>query len=83
MNVTGQKHEIVGARVLTIHWFISFPASSQLQSAYIAYRDRLNAYWEEKTQLSDIKFIPHNDKVGVEEGLLPLLGPVQSCILAC
>uniref|UniRef100_A0A915CRN7 Uncharacterized protein n=1 Tax=Ditylenchus dipsaci TaxID=166011 RepID=A0A915CRN7_9BILA len=70
VNVTGTKHEIVGARVLTIHWFIAFPMVGNSKGAYIAYRDRLNLFWEEKTQVSDIKFIPHNDKAMDDELLL-------------
>lgn len=59
VNVTGLKHEIVGARVLTIHWFIAFPDVGNNKAAYIAYRDRLNEFWDQKTQESNIKFIPH------------------------
>jgi hypothetical protein len=70
VNVTGQKHEITGARVLTIHWFVAFPIvvsfefkasifQGNSKDAYFAYRDRLNEYWEKKTKESDINFIPH------------------------
>jgi len=83
VNVTGQKHEIVGARVLTIHWFVSFPMVGQMQSAFVAYRDRLNAYWEEKTQLSDINFIPHNDKAMDDELRLIIETAIPYAIPAC
>lgn len=59
VNVTGEKHEIVGARVLTIHWFVAFPKIGDNLQAYFAYRERLNDFWAQKTELSDIKFIPH------------------------
>lgn len=59
VDVVGEKHEIIGARVLTIHWVVAFPVVDNSMQAFMAYRERLNAFWEEKTKLSDIKFIPH------------------------
>lgn len=59
MNVTGIKHEIVGARVLTIHWFIFFPIEGNIMNAYYAFREKLNEFWDKKSENSQIKFIPH------------------------
>uniref|UniRef100_A0A1I8BXL4 SSD domain-containing protein n=1 Tax=Meloidogyne hapla TaxID=6305 RepID=A0A1I8BXL4_MELHA len=67
VNVTGLKHEIVGARVLTIHWFITFPNSGDNLSAYYRFRDNLNGFWDIKTEESNIKFIPHNEKAMDDE----------------
>ncbi|TKR82012.1 hypothetical protein L596_015796 [Steinernema carpocapsae] len=35
VNVTGEKHEIIGARVLTIHWFIYFEKTPESGAAYM------------------------------------------------
>uniref|UniRef100_A0A914GVP8 SSD domain-containing protein n=2 Tax=Globodera TaxID=31242 RepID=A0A914GVP8_GLORO len=67
VNVTGQKHEIVGARVLTIHWFVAFPLAGGNLAAFLKYRERLNKFWDGKTAESDINFIPHNDKAMDDE----------------
>ncbi|KAI6216646.1 Patched domain-containing protein 3 [Aphelenchoides fujianensis] len=67
VNVTGQKHEITGARVLTIHWFIAFPVVGNSRDAYFAYREELNKFWDKKTKESNIQFIPHNDKAMDDE----------------
>ncbi|KAI6187547.1 Patched domain-containing protein 3 [Aphelenchoides besseyi] len=67
VNVTGQKHEITGARVLTIHWFIAFPVVGNSRDAYFAYREELNKFWDKKTEESNIQFIPHNDKAMDDE----------------
>ncbi|KAL3119788.1 hypothetical protein niasHT_010079 [Heterodera trifolii] len=67
VNVTGQKHEIVGARVLTIHWFVAFPLAGNNLAAFLKYRERLNRFWDEKTAESQINFIPHNDKAMDDE----------------
>ncbi|CAD5219888.1 unnamed protein product [Bursaphelenchus okinawaensis] len=82
VNVTGQKHEIVGARVLTIHWFVMFPIVGDAKSAYLAYRDKLNEFWQTKTDESNIKFIPHNDKAMDDELLLIIKTAVPFAIPA-
>lgn len=59
VDVEGEKHEITGARVLTLHWFINFPIEGDNMPAYYAFRDACNEFWEEKTKTSGINFIPH------------------------
>ncbi|VDK25082.1 unnamed protein product [Anisakis simplex] len=61
VNVTGEKHEIVGARVLTLHWFIEFPATPELDAAYLVFREAMVEFWKTKSAASGINFIPHNE----------------------
>ncbi len=59
VNVTGEKHEITGARVLTLHWFIEFPGSPELERAYLAFREKMNQFWKEKEDISPMRITPH------------------------
>uniref|UniRef100_A0A914V7R9 Uncharacterized protein n=1 Tax=Plectus sambesii TaxID=2011161 RepID=A0A914V7R9_9BILA len=59
VNVTGETHEIVGAKVVTMHTFISFPQSPRLWSAYPAFRESLYAYWKSKEAETGLRFVPH------------------------
>lgn len=59
VDVKGEKNEIQGARVLTIHWFVNYPATAENNRAYYAYRQKLNEYWESISENIDLQFIPH------------------------
>uniref|UniRef100_A0A0N5AZ97 SSD domain-containing protein n=1 Tax=Syphacia muris TaxID=451379 RepID=A0A0N5AZ97_9BILA len=67
VNVTGTKHEIVGAKVLTLHWLIKFENTPEKNDAYMAFRKALGDFWNTKGAESDLKFIPHNDRAMDEE----------------
>ncbi|UMM41919.1 hypothetical protein L5515_017960 [Caenorhabditis briggsae] len=69
VDVKGEKNEIQGARVLTIHWFVNYPATPENNAAYYAFRQKLNKYWESIAENSDLQFIPHNDKAMDDEML--------------
>ncbi|KAE9554785.1 hypothetical protein FO519_001982 [Halicephalobus sp. NKZ332] len=82
VDVQGEKHEITGARVLTLHWFINFPLENDNMKAYLAFRESCNEFWEKKTQESHIKFIPHNDKAMDDELRLIIEGAIPFAIPA-
>ncbi|GMT04663.1 hypothetical protein PENTCL1PPCAC_26837, partial [Pristionchus entomophagus] len=67
VNVTGEKNEIQGARVLTLHWFVAYKQSHHNDLAYIAWRDALMEFWHTKEAESDFVIIPHNDKAMDDE----------------
>ncbi|CAI2357187.1 unnamed protein product [Caenorhabditis sp. 36 PRJEB53466] len=69
VDVKGEKNEIQGARVLTIHWFVNYPATPENNKAYYEFRQKLNEYWEGIAENSDLQFIPHNDKAMDDEML--------------
>ncbi|CAB3400376.1 unnamed protein product [Caenorhabditis bovis] len=69
VDVKGEKNEIQGARVLTLHWFVNYPATPENNAAYYAYRLKLNDFWQEISDNSDLQFIPHNDKAMDDEML--------------
>ncbi|CAI5454482.1 unnamed protein product [Caenorhabditis angaria] len=69
VDVTGEKNEIQGARVLTLHWFVNYPATAENNAAYYSYRQSLNEFWESVSENSDLQFIPHNDKAMDDEML--------------
>ncbi|CAD6194290.1 unnamed protein product [Caenorhabditis auriculariae] len=69
VDVKGEKNEIQGARVLTIHWFVNYPATSENNAAYFEYRQSLNSFWDKISENSDLQFIPHNDKAMDDEML--------------
>ncbi|KAK0405834.1 hypothetical protein QR680_018223 [Steinernema hermaphroditum] len=80
VNVTGEKHEIIGARVLTIHWFINFESTPEAELAYMPFRQKLNKFWDQKTAETDIQWIPHNDKAMDDELNLIILNSVPFAI---
>lgn len=59
VDVKGEKNEIQGARVLTIHWFVNYPATPENNRAYYQFRQKLNEYWEGVAENSELQFIPH------------------------
>uniref|UniRef100_F1KVJ9 Patched domain-containing protein 3 n=1 Tax=Ascaris suum TaxID=6253 RepID=F1KVJ9_ASCSU len=67
VNVTGEKHEIFGARVLTLHWFVEFPSTAELEGAYLAYREAMTEFWKVKSLESGLDFIPHNERAMDDE----------------
>uniref|UniRef100_A0AC35TQU8 SSD domain-containing protein n=1 Tax=Rhabditophanes sp. KR3021 TaxID=114890 RepID=A0AC35TQU8_9BILA len=67
VDVKGEKNEISGAKVLTIHWFVEFPSNSTLISAFYEYRQELNKFWTETGEKSKLDFIPHNEKAMDDE----------------
>ncbi|PAV78701.1 hypothetical protein WR25_21132 isoform A [Diploscapter pachys] len=67
VDVEGEKNEIKGARVLTLHWFVNYPATPENNAAYLAYRERLNDFWQEIATKTELEFIPHNDKAMDDE----------------
>uniref|UniRef100_A0AC34FFI0 SSD domain-containing protein n=1 Tax=Panagrolaimus sp. ES5 TaxID=591445 RepID=A0AC34FFI0_9BILA len=82
VDVQGEKHEITGARVLTLHWFINFPLEGDNMKAYYAFRDACNKFWEAKTETSGINFIPHNDKAMDDELRLIIEGAIPFALPA-
>ncbi|CAJ0943677.1 unnamed protein product, partial [Mesorhabditis belari] len=69
VDVVGEKNEIIGARVLTVHWFITFPKSPKFNNAYMTFREKLNKFWESKQEESGLTFIPHNERAMDDEML--------------
>uniref|UniRef100_A0A0K0FM63 SSD domain-containing protein n=1 Tax=Strongyloides venezuelensis TaxID=75913 RepID=A0A0K0FM63_STRVS len=67
VDVKGEKNEIVGAKVLTIHWFAEFPNNGTLIRAFFDYRQKLKEFWDEKSKYSQLNFVPHNDKAMDDE----------------
>uniref|UniRef100_A0A0N4ZRU5 SSD domain-containing protein n=1 Tax=Parastrongyloides trichosuri TaxID=131310 RepID=A0A0N4ZRU5_PARTI len=67
VDVQGEKNEIIGAKVLTIHWFAEFPNNGTLIRAFFDYRQRLKQFWDEKSKNSNLDFVPHNDKAMDDE----------------
>ncbi len=59
VNVTGEKHEIIGAKVLTLHWQIEFERTPQLWNAYLQFRRELDDYWKAKEAITEFQFVPH------------------------
>ncbi|KJH48777.1 patched family protein [Dictyocaulus viviparus] len=67
VDVKGEKNEIQGARVLTLHWLITYPGSSENNAAYYQYREALMDFWRKVMEETDFEFIPHNDKAMDDE----------------
>uniref|UniRef100_A0A7E4VVR9 SSD domain-containing protein n=1 Tax=Panagrellus redivivus TaxID=6233 RepID=A0A7E4VVR9_PANRE len=82
VDVAGKKHEITGARVLTLHWFVNFPLENDNLKAFYAFREACNRFWESKTEESGINFIPHNDKAMDDELRLIIEGAIPFAIPA-
>ncbi|CAG9540518.1 unnamed protein product [Cercopithifilaria johnstoni] len=70
VNVTGRKHEISSAKVVTVHWLINFQSTSEKEKAFTVFRKELDNFWLSKKNESKLKFIPHNDKAMNDEMLL-------------
>ncbi|VDK89114.1 unnamed protein product [Litomosoides sigmodontis] len=70
VNVTGRKHEISSAKVVTVHWSINFKSSPEKEKAYVAFRHEMDNFWRSKRNESKLIFIPHNDKAMNDEMLL-------------
>ncbi|CAJ0571783.1 unnamed protein product, partial [Mesorhabditis spiculigera] len=69
VDVVGEKNEIIGARVLTIHWFITFPNTPKYNDAYSIFRDKLNEFWSSKEEESGFTFVAHNERAMDDEML--------------
>ncbi|KAL6724830.1 hypothetical protein Aduo_019685 [Ancylostoma duodenale] len=67
VDVKGEKNEIQGARVLTLHWFIQYPGSPENNAAYYQYRETLMDFWRKIMEETEFEFIPHNDKAMDDE----------------
>ncbi|WKY14471.1 hypothetical protein Q1695_000202 [Nippostrongylus brasiliensis] len=67
VDVKGEKNEIQGARVLTLHWFIQYPGSPENNAAYYEFRENLMEYWRGVMKETEFEFIPHNDKAMDDE----------------
>uniref|UniRef100_A0A0K0D3A2 SSD domain-containing protein n=1 Tax=Angiostrongylus cantonensis TaxID=6313 RepID=A0A0K0D3A2_ANGCA len=65
VDVKGEKNEIQGARVLTLHWF--YPGTSENDAAYYQYRDTIMDFWKDVMKVTDFEIIPHNDKAMDDE----------------
>lgn len=57
--MTGDKHEIVGARVLTVHWKINFISTPEREKALTEFRNAMDEFWKKKSMECAINFIPH------------------------
>uniref|UniRef100_A0A914RP55 Uncharacterized protein n=1 Tax=Parascaris equorum TaxID=6256 RepID=A0A914RP55_PAREQ len=55
------------ARVLTLHWFVEFPSTAELEGAYLAYREAMTEFWKVKSLESGLDFIPHNGRAMDDE----------------
>ncbi|KAK6759755.1 hypothetical protein RB195_021365 [Necator americanus] len=67
VDVKGEKNEIQGARVLTLHWFIQYPGSPENNAAYYQFRETLMDFWRKIMEETEFEFIPHNDKAMDDE----------------
>ncbi|XGW35131.1 hypothetical protein V3C99_018841, partial [Haemonchus contortus] len=67
VDVKGEKNEIQGARVLTLHWFVQFPGTPENNAAYFAYREALMDFWHKVMAETEFEFIPHNEKAMDDE----------------
>ncbi|ETN75219.1 patched family protein [Necator americanus] len=62
VDVKGEKNEIQGARVLTLHWFIQYPGSPENNAAYYQFRETLMDFWRKIMEETEFEFIPHKSK---------------------
>ncbi|VDM52586.1 unnamed protein product [Angiostrongylus costaricensis] len=65
VDVKGEKNEIQGARVLTLHWF--YPGTPENDAAYYQYRETVMDFWKDVMKETALEIIPHNDKAMDDE----------------